>query len=136
MIRKNHYGLQLFNGDTGIVWPDEEGRLQAWFQRPEGGLWPVALSMLPAHDTAYAVTVHQAQGSEFAEVLFLLPLQDNRILSRELVYTGLTRARCKLTLADPASLLAGAVRRRAVRYSGLTARLWGEEGEEMTLWEK
>jgi exodeoxyribonuclease V alpha subunit len=131
MIRKNHYGLQLFNGDTGIVWPDEEGRLQAWFQRPEGGLWPVALSMLPAHDTAYAATVHQAQGSEFAEVLFLLPLQDNRILSRELVYTGLTRARRKLTLADPASLLAGAVRRRAVRYSGLTARLWGEEGEGM-----
>ena len=129
MIRKNHYGLQLFNGDTGIVWPDEEGRLHAWFARPEGGLRPVALSMLPAHDTAYAATVHQAQGSEFAEVLFLLPQQDNRILSRELVYTGLTRARHKLTLADPASLLAGAIGRRAVRYSGLTERLWGKEGE-------
>ena len=129
MIRKNHYGLQLFNGDTGIVWPDDDGRLQAWFARPEGGLRPVALSMLPAHDTAYAATVHQAQGSEFAEVLFLLPLQDNRILCRELVYTGLTRARRKLTLADPAMLLAGAIGRRAVRYSGLTGRLWGEEGE-------
>jgi exodeoxyribonuclease V alpha subunit len=92
--------------------------------------------MLPAHDTAYAATVHQAQGSEFTEVLLLLPLQDNRILSRELVYTGLTRARRKLTLADPAALLAGAVRRRAVRYSGLTARLWGEEGEELALPEK
>ncbi|MHB8809287.1 MAG: exodeoxyribonuclease V subunit alpha [Desulfobulbaceae bacterium] len=124
MIRKNHYGLQLFNGDTGIVWPDDDGRLQAWFAQPEGGLRPVALSMLPAHDTAYAATVHQAQGSEFAEVLFLLPLQDNRILCRELVYTGLTRARHKLTLADPASLLADAICRRAVRYSGLTARLW------------
>jgi exodeoxyribonuclease V alpha subunit len=124
LIRKNHYGLQLFNGDTGIVWPDRDGRLQAWFPRPAGGLSPVALSMLPAHDTAYAATVHQAQGSEFAEVLLLMPLQDNRILSRELVYTGLTRARHKLLLADPASLLAGAVCRRAVRYSGLTDRLW------------
>lgn len=129
LIRRNHYSLQLFNGDTGIVWPDGEGRLQAWFTRPEGGVWPVALSMLPAHDTAYAVTVHQAQGSEFVEVLFLLPLQDSRILSRELVYTGLTRAQHKLTLADPASLLVGAICRRAVRYSGLTERLWGKEGE-------
>ena len=129
MIRKNHYGLQLFNGDTGIVWPDEEGRPWAWFARPDGTLVPVAPSRLPAHDTAYAATVHQAQGSEFAQVLLLLPLQDNRILSRELVYTGLTRARRQLTLADPASLLAGAVSRRAVRYSGLTASLWGDAPE-------
>ena len=128
MIRKNHYGLQLFNGDTGIVWPDEEGRPWAWFARPDGTLVPVAPSRLPAHDTAYAATVHQAQGSEFAQVLLLLPLQDNRILSRELVYTGLTRARRQLTLADPASLLAGAVSRRDVRYSGLTASLWGDGG--------
>lgn len=131
LIRKNHYGLQLFNGDTGIVWPDRDGRLQAWFQRPAGGLGPVALSILPAHDTAYAATVHQAQGSEFAEVLLLMPPQDNRILSRELLYTGLTRARHKLTLADPASLLAGAVCRRAVRYSGLTARLWREKRRDL-----
>jgi exodeoxyribonuclease V alpha subunit len=130
LIRKNHYGLQLFNGDTGIVWPDRDGRLQAWFQRPAGGLGPIALSMLPAHDTAYATTVHQAQGSEFAEVLLLMPPQDNRILSRELVYTGLTRAQYKLTLADPASLLAGAICRRAVRYSGLTARLWCEKEKD------
>lgn len=133
LIRRNHYGLQLFNGDTGIVWPDDEGRLHAWFPRVEGGVWPVALSMLPAHDTAYAITVHQAQGSEFSDVLFLLPLRDTRILCRELLYTGLTRARRKLTLADPASLLAGGVSRRVVRYSGLTGRLWGEEGEEITL---
>ncbi|HBI15844.1 MAG TPA: exodeoxyribonuclease V subunit alpha [Desulfobulbaceae bacterium] len=136
VIRKNHYGLQLFNGDAGIVWPDREGVLHAWFPRPDGGLWPVALSMLPAHDTAYAATVHQAQGSEFAEVLFLLPLQDNRILSRELVYTALTRARHKLTLADPASLLAKSISRRAVRYSGLTARLWCKKKEDLSLREK
>ena len=136
LIRRNHYGLQLFNGDTGIVWPDGDGRPWAWFARPDGTLCPVAPSRLPAHDTAFAATVHQAQGSEFAEVLFLLPLQETRILSRELVYTGLTRARRKLTLADPAALLAGAVSRRAQRFSGLTDRLWGEAGADLPGQEK
>lgn len=133
MIRRNHYGLQLYNGDTGIVWPDRDGRPWAWFFRPDGTLTPIAPSRLPAHDTAYAATVHQAQGSEFENVLLLLPLQDNRLLSRELVYTGLTRARSTLTLADPAQLLAPAVSRRVQRFSGLTDRLRdGGDGEEDT----
>ena len=82
------------------------------------------LSRLPGHDTAYAITVHQSQGSEFAEVLFVLPAIESRIVSRELIYTGITRAREKLYLfADPL-LLAKGVEQRVVRHSGLPEKLW------------
>lgn len=126
MIRRNQYALQLFNGDTGVLWPDGEGRPWAWFYRPDGSLWPVAPARLPEHDTAYATTVHKAQGSEFDEVLLILPFEDNRVLTRELVYTGITRARRKLTLCGDVSLLAAAIGRRVVRFSGLPGRLWEE----------
>jgi exodeoxyribonuclease V alpha subunit len=124
MISVNHYGLQLFNGDTGIAWPDEEGRLWAWFLHREGGLRRVALSRLPGHETAYAVTVHKAQGSEFSEVLFILPPAESRVLNRELVYTGVTRARNRLTLCGDPELLAGSINQHVVRFSGLRDRLW------------
>ena len=124
MIRRNHYGLQLFNGDIGIAWPDEKGTLRAWFSLSDGSLEPLALSRLPEHDTAYATTIHKAQGSEFAEVLMILPPEDNRVLSRELIYTGITRARKKLTLYGESGLLADCVSRRVIRYSGLADILW------------
>lgn len=127
MIRRNHYGLQLFNGDTGIIWPDGEGQVWAWFYRPDGSLCPVAPSRLPEHETAYATTVHKAQGSEFDEILFILPPEDNRILTRELVYTAITRARRKLILCGDFGLLAESIARRVVRYSGLTDRLWHDK---------
>ncbi len=127
MILRNRYSQQLFNGDTGILWPDRQGRLQAWFRRPDGSLRPVALSRLPEHETAWAITIHKSQGSEFDTVLLVLPDSDVRVLSRELVYTAITRARRGLRLyADP-EILARAVRRRAVRHSGLRSRLWPEE---------
>lgn len=124
MIRVNHYGLQLFNGDTGIVWPDDEQRLWAWFFRQDGELQKVPLSRLPDHETAYATTVHKSQGSEFAEVLFVLPLQESRVLNRELIYTGVTRARHKLTICGDLELLASGVDSHVVRFSGLRDRLW------------
>lgn len=124
IIRNNHYGLQLFNGDTGIVWPDSAGKLWAWFDDPEGKSRQVPLSRLPEHDTAYAITVHQSQGSEFEEVLFLLPAVESRVLCRELIYTGITRARKRLLLyADP-ELLARSIQKQVVRYSGLGEKLW------------
>jgi len=124
MITSNHYGLQLFNGDTGILWPDDRDRLWAWFLHADGTLHPVAPARLPAHETAYAITVHKAQGSEFAEVLLVLPTQDSRVLCRELIYTGVTRARTRLALCGDRHLLDLAVERRVNRYSGLAPRLW------------
>jgi len=124
MILHNQYDLQLFNGDTGILWPDSRGRLQAWFRRPDESLRPVAPSRLPDHETAWATTIHKAQGSEFERVLLLLPDSDVRILSRELVYTGITRARQRLHLYAAPDVLTRAIRRLAIRHSGLRHLLW------------
>lgn len=124
MIRINDYGQQLFNGDTGIVWPDEEMRLWAWFVRQDGEMQKVPLSRLPDHETAYAITVHKAQGSEFSEVLLMLPVTESRILNRELIYTGVTRARNKLTICGDHEVMAKGIARHVVRFSGLRDRLW------------
>jgi exodeoxyribonuclease V alpha subunit len=123
LILRNDYGLGLFNGDTGILWPDEQGTLQAWFSGDKGAIRPVGLARLPAWQTSYAITVHKSQGSEFAQVLFILPQDDVPILSRELLYTGITRAREHLTLVGRRDLLLRAIQRRVIRYSGLGDRL-------------
>ena len=123
IILRNHYELQLFNGDTGILWRDESRQLRAWFQRPDGTLQPVAPARLPEHATAYAVTVHKAQGSEFDRVLLVLPEEENRVLRRELLYTGITRARKKFILCADQEILAATVKQQTVRYSGLRGKL-------------
>jgi len=124
IIRRNQYEMQLFNGDTGILWNDERGELRAWFRRPDNSLYPVTPARLPDHDTAYGITIHKAQGSEFDRVLLLLPEQESRVLSRELIYTGITRARSRLILCTDPEILARAVGRQTKRYSGLAEKLW------------
>lgn len=123
IILRNQYDLQLFNGDTGLLWRDQAGQLKAWFRRTDGRLHPVAPSLLPEHETAYAVTVHKAQGSEFEQVLLLLPEEESRVLSRELLYTGITRARRRLILCADRKTLAATVRSRTKRHSGLAEKL-------------
>ncbi len=124
MIGANHYGLQLFNGDTGIIWPNENQVLLAWFLRADGSMFPIAPSRLPEHETAYAVTVHKAQGSEFKQVLLILPPQEHQIVTKELIYTGITRSREKLTLLAESVALQASIRKKVVRYSGLADTLW------------
>ena len=123
IIRRNHYDMELFNGDTGLLWRDQDNRLRAWFMRPDNQLHPVSPARLPDHDTAYGITVHKAQGSEFDRVLLLLPGEQSRVLSRELLYTGITRARNTLSLCCSRDILAAAVRQRTIRWSGLTEKL-------------
>lgn len=130
MVTRNHYGLQLFNGDTGILWPDRLGQLYAWFVRPDGNLHPVAPSRLPEHQTGYAITVHKAQGSEFGEVLLLLPSTDSPILTRELLYTGVTRAKKSLLLYAQEDIVNCALQRGATRYSGLRQKLARQYGRK------
>ncbi len=125
MIRTNHYGLQLFNGDTGIIWPDQDNMLLAWFFRGDGTVFPVAPSRLPSHETAYAVTIHKSQGSEFDEVLLLLPPEEHQIVTKELIYTGITRAKEKLTLLGESPTLQDSIQKKTARHSGLTGTLWG-----------
>src|SRR5690606_34846426 len=83
---------------------------------------PFHPAALPAHDSAFAMTVHKAQGSEFDEVWLVLPERDNRVLSRELVYTGMTRARSVLHIGGSAEVLANALARHTGRWSGLARR--------------
>ncbi|WP_369978194.1 exodeoxyribonuclease V subunit alpha [Xanthomonas bundabergensis] len=128
LVTENSYRHGLFNGDVGICLRDAQGALVAWFEG-EGdgqvrGFHPAAL---PAHESAFAMTVHKAQGSEFDEVWLQLPTRDARVLSRELVYTGITRARRTLHLAASEAVLRGALARHAARISGLAWRLGGEQ---------
>src|SRR5690606_27746134 len=128
LVTENHSRHRPVNGDTGIRLRDER-RPPAACLPGEAADAPRAFhpATLPAHDSAFAMTVHKAQGSEFDEVWLVLPARDSRVLSRELVYTGLTRARDALHLcADPA-ILATALSRHVSRTSGLAWRL-GAEG--------
>ncbi|WP_417471843.1 exodeoxyribonuclease V subunit alpha [Luteimonas mephitis] len=124
LITENSYRHRLFNGDIGICFRDTDGSVMAWFpgDTPDAprAFHPAAL---PAHDSAFAMTVHKAQGSEFDEVWLLLPQHDSRVLSRELVYTGITRARRELHVAGSAEVIADALMRHASRWSGLGWRL-------------
>ena len=122
LITENSYRHGLFNGDVGICLAAAAGTPLAWFPGSDGvrAFHPAAL---PAHESAFAMTVHKAQGSEFDEVWLQLPRADSRVLSRELVYTGLTRARTVLHVAGSADVIAAALGRHAGRVSGLGWRL-------------
>ncbi|MCI5166140.1 MAG: exodeoxyribonuclease V subunit alpha [Candidatus Electrothrix sp. GM3_4] len=125
IILRNQYEMQLFNGDTGILWQDKEGRLRAWFRKPDNTLSSISPARLPEHETAYAITIHKAQGSEFDQVLLLLPEEESRVLSQELLYTGITRARNRLILCASSERIEATVRRKTQRFSGLAEKLHG-----------
>lgn len=124
MVLGNDYALRLFNGDVGIVWPDAQGRLRVFFEAQQGGMRPIHPGRMPSHETVYAMTVHKCQGSEFDEVFLVLPRQDARVLTRELLYTGITRARSSMELCADLPIVAVAVRRSIRRASRLRERLW------------
>jgi exodeoxyribonuclease V alpha subunit len=112
----------LYNGDLGVVWRDDRGEPAVWFDTAQGlRAWRPA--QLPAHASAWASTVHKAQGSEFERVVLILPASDARVLSRELLYTALTRARRRVLLWAGPEAVARALERRTWRDSGLEARL-------------
>jgi exodeoxyribonuclease V alpha subunit len=124
LVTENSYRHRLFNGDIGICFRDPDGTVLAWFpgNTPDAprAFHPAAL---PLHDSAFAMTVHKAQGSEFDEVWLLLPGHDSRVLSRELAYTGVTRARREVHVAGSAEIIERALGRHASRWSGLGWRL-------------
>jgi exodeoxyribonuclease V alpha subunit len=122
MVLRNDYVLKLFNGDIGIVMPDASGTPMVFFPEGDAGFRTIAPIRLPAHETAFAMTVHKSQGSEFDRVLLLLPGDHNPVLTRELVYTAVTRARLSVTLVSGAAVLETAIRTPTRRRSGLVAR--------------
>ncbi|MFW6414837.1 MAG: exodeoxyribonuclease V subunit alpha [Thermodesulfobacteriota bacterium] len=124
MVTRNDHRLGLANGDVGVVWPGEQG-LEAVFGSREKGCSRFPLLRLPSLETVFALTVHKSQGTEFEDVLLLLPPVDNPVLTRELVYTAITRARESIAIAGTAEVLKQAVDRPTSRTSGLKERLWG-----------
>jgi exodeoxyribonuclease V alpha subunit len=126
MIASNDYALRLFNGDIGICVSDpDSGDLRIAFpaEAAQGGLRLLAPARLPAHETAWAMTVHKSQGSEFDEAALVLPDEQSELITRELVYTAVTRARRSAAIWASETMLRAACQRRIVRHSGLVARL-------------
>jgi exodeoxyribonuclease V alpha subunit len=124
IVTENDYGLQLYNGDTGVVVAADDGRLVATFTRGDT-IAEVSPTRLAAVDTVYAMTVHKSQGSQFDVVAFLLPSADSRVLTRELLYTAVTRARERLVLVGTEDPIRVAIDRPITRASGLRRALWG-----------
>jgi exodeoxyribonuclease V alpha subunit len=123
MITRNDYQLQLFNGDVGIILKGDNYKLQAFFPSPDGKIrvfWP---NRLPEHETVYAMTIHKSQGSEFDQVLILLPDQFSPVLSRELIYTGITRAKKRVSIWGDEQVFKAAVLQKIARSSGLREQL-------------
>jgi exodeoxyribonuclease V alpha subunit len=126
LVTENDYGLGLYNGDTGVVVASEPGRVSAAFER-RGEIVLFRPTRLAAVDTVYAMTVHKSQGSQFDTAAVLLPPPDSQILTRELLYTAVTRAKERLVLVGTEETIRAAVARPAARASGLRWRLWGGE---------
>ncbi|MGV7197432.1 exodeoxyribonuclease V subunit alpha [Xanthomonas axonopodis] len=156
LITENSYRHGLFNGDVGICLRSDaspssgrsdegassgpgqsgapatdnraQGPLIAWFEGDgDGQVRGFHPAALPAHESAFAMTVHKAQGSEFDDVWLQLPTRDARVLSRELLYTGITRARRALHLAGSEAVIRAALARHAARISGLAWRLGAQQ---------
>jgi exodeoxyribonuclease V alpha subunit len=125
MICANDYELGLFNGDTGVVTSGVGCHgPAAFFPSPEApGVRRISTLRLPQHEEAYALTVHKTQGSEFERVLLVLPDQMSEVLSRELLYTAVTRARSSVEIWGQEDVFRKAVERRIERSSGLRDRL-------------
>jgi exodeoxyribonuclease V alpha subunit len=123
MLTRNDYALRLFNGDVGVALAVEDGGVAAFFPSASGRPRRVAPQRVPEAETLYALTVHKSQGSEFDEVLIVLPETESRVLSRELLYTGITRARHAVTIVGGEAVLRVAIGRSVERESGLAERL-------------
>lgn len=126
MISRNDASLGLFNGDIGIALDQGEG-IRVWFPLPDGTVKSVQPSRLPEHETAWAMTVHKSQGSEFDHAALILPGQFVPVVTRELVYTAITRAKKRLSMYADDRVLAQAIATRTERRSGLDALFQAEE---------
>ena len=132
LITNNDYNLQLFNGDVGIVLPDPGANheLRTYFYRADGDIRKFHPLRLPDHETAYAMTVHKSQGSEFDRVLLVLPDMESPVLTRELIYTGITRAKEAVEIWATEPAFRSAVSRRIERTSGLRDALWAPRTDQ------
>ena len=123
MMSRNDYGLRLFNGEVGLTLYDDESRLAVFFPAADGGLKRYPVARISACESAFAMTVHKAQGSEFEEVALVLPRTISPVLSRELFYTAITRASRKVHVYGGEEIARAALARQTERDSALAERL-------------
>ena len=124
LITRNDYTLNLYNGDVGICLKDPKDReLRICFPDDARGFRAVHPSRIGEHETVYAMTVHKSQGSEFDRILLLLPDRESPVLTRELIYTAITRARKQVLIWGDPTVFDAAVQTRVTRISGLPEAL-------------
>ncbi len=124
MISRNYPELGLYNGDQGICLFDQESaQLKVFFASHKKQYKKIAISLLPEHEVAYAITVHKSQGSEYDQCLLVLPKEMNPVLSRQLIYTAVTRSRKKFWLYSQRPIFFAAVAEESSRKSGLAAKI-------------
>ncbi len=127
LITRNDYSLGLFNGDMGLTLPAPDSNnkdLHVYFPGSSGQLRRFLPHRLAEHETVFAMTVHKSQGSEFDDVLLILPEKDYPVLTRELIYTAITRARRNISIWGTEEVVRAAVSRKIERTSGLRDALW------------
>jgi exodeoxyribonuclease V alpha subunit len=147
LVTQNDYRNRLWNGDLGLVAPDfvahdhdvraaleatSRGPLCAWFLTPEGEARRLGLGRLPPHEPAFALSVHKSQGSEIDDVAVVFPSEVSPVVTRELLYTAVTRARRTVSVFAGPALLEAAVKRSVARSSGLLSQLYGAEPPAVT----
>ncbi len=136
LINRNDYETGLFNGDTGIIMNDHagndpaDGKANFFSFSADEAVRKIIPLKLPDHETSFAVTVHKSQGSEFENVLLLLPDKISPVLTRELLYTAVTRAKKKVEIIGSENILRHMINNPTSRKSGLRDALWsaGENG--------
>ncbi len=128
MVTQNNPALHLYNGDIGICMPDKDqgGKLMVFFQRADGSVKKYLPARLPHCETVFAMTIHKSQGSEFEEVLIVLPETINPVLTKELLYTAITRAKKTVKLVADEAVFAGTVRQKVKRVTGLVDKFQAE----------
>lgn len=123
LITENAPELQIFSGDIGLILPDEQGHPRLYFEATEGQFRSLSPSRIPSYEPAYVMTVHKSQGSEFEHTLLILPTSPSPVLTKELLYTAVTRAKTHFTLFGDEKIWNQAVKSQIHRQSGLREML-------------
>jgi len=135
MVNTNDYKKKLFNGDTGIVFDspgvdEKKGAVTVCFTTMDNKIQQYRVSDLPSHDPAFAITIHKSQGSEFDTILMIIPDRVSPVVTRQLLYTGVTRAKTKVIIAGKLNIIKKAINLSIKRNSGLSTYLEKEIGEK------
>ena len=122
MITSNDYSNNLFNGESGVISCDAQAQVKAFFpsENTEENFRAISLNFLPSYSTSFSITVHKSQGSQYKDVFVVLPNDEtNPLLTREIIYTAITRAKEKVFIVGDKNILKKAISGKITRFSGI-----------------